>query len=59
MTIPLQFASFYDRQEIFMWSNCLLDLNNPPMLAIETDLVNIKLNGTDDLCAEFNLKKVI
>ena len=23
MTIPLQFASFYDRQEIFMWSNCL------------------------------------
>ena len=26
MTLPLQFASFYDRQEIFMWSNCLLDL---------------------------------
>ena len=26
MTIPLQFASFYDHQEIFMWSNCLLDL---------------------------------
>ncbi|WP_419593552.1 hypothetical protein [Thiolapillus sp.] len=26
MTIPLQFASFYDRQEIFMWSYCLLDL---------------------------------
>ena len=26
MTIPLQFASLYDRQEIFMWSNCLLDL---------------------------------
>ena len=26
MTIPLQFASFYDRQGIFMWSNCLLDL---------------------------------
>ena len=24
--ITLQFASFYDRQEIFMWSNCLLDL---------------------------------
>ena len=22
----LQFASFYDHQEIFMWSNCLLDL---------------------------------
>ena len=26
MTIPLQFASLHDRQEIFMWSNCLLDL---------------------------------
>ena len=26
MTIPLQFASLYDRQEIFVWSNCLLDL---------------------------------
>ena len=26
MTILLQFASFYDRQEIFMWSYCLLDL---------------------------------
>ena len=26
MTIPLQFASLYNRQEIFMWSNCLLDL---------------------------------
>ena len=25
MTIPLQFASLYDRQEIFVWSNCLLD----------------------------------
>ena len=26
MTIPLQLASLYDREEIFMWSNCLLDL---------------------------------
>ena len=26
MTIPLQFASVYDRQEIFVWSDCLLDL---------------------------------
>ena len=26
MTIPLQFASLYDRQEVFEWSNCLLDL---------------------------------
>ena len=26
MTIPLQFASLYDRQEDFVWSSCLLDL---------------------------------
>ena len=26
MTIPLQFASLYDRQEMFVWSDCLLDL---------------------------------
>ena len=26
MTIPLQFASLYERQEFFVWSNCVLDL---------------------------------
>ena len=26
MTIPLQFASLYDHQEVFMWSDYLLDL---------------------------------
>ena len=26
MTIPLQFASLYDGQEIFLESDCLLDL---------------------------------
>ena len=26
MTIPLQFVSLCDRQEVFMWSNYLLDL---------------------------------
>ena len=26
MTIPLQFASLYHRQEVFVWSNCLLAL---------------------------------
>ena len=26
MTIPLPFASLYDGQEVFVWSNCLLDL---------------------------------
>ena len=26
MTIPLQFASLYDHQEVFVWSDCLLHL---------------------------------
>ena len=26
MTIPLQFASLYDGQEVFVWSDCLPDL---------------------------------
>ena len=26
MTIPIQFASLYNGQEIFVWSNCLLEL---------------------------------
>ena len=26
MTIPVQFASLYDGQEVFMRSDCLLDL---------------------------------
>ena len=26
MTVPLQFASFDDGEEVFVWSNCLLDL---------------------------------
>ena len=26
MAIPLQFASLYDGQEVFVWSDCLLDL---------------------------------
>ena len=26
MTLPLQFASLYDGQEVFVWSDCLLEL---------------------------------
>ena len=26
MSIPLQFASLYNGQEVFVWSDCLLDL---------------------------------
>ena len=27
MTIPLQFASLYDDLEVFVWSDCVLDLS--------------------------------
>ena len=26
MSIPLYFASLYDGQQVFVWSDCLLDL---------------------------------
>ena len=26
MTLPLQFESLYDGQELFVWSDCLLDV---------------------------------
>ena len=29
-TCPLQFASLYDGQEVFVWSDCLLDLGTVP-----------------------------
>ena len=32
MTIPLQFASLYDGQEVFAWSDCLLDLGRTSSL---------------------------
>ena len=28
MSISLQFASLYDRQEVSVWSNCLLELGS-------------------------------
>ena len=33
MTIPLQFASLYDRTEVFVWSDCLLDLGTDFLVA--------------------------
>ena len=36
MTIPLLFASLYDRQEILMWSNCLLDLGTDLLVGNST-----------------------
>ena len=35
MTIPLQFASLYDRQEVIVWSNCLLDLGVDFLITID------------------------
>ena len=33
MTAPLQFASLYDGQEVFVWSDCLLDLGTDFLLS--------------------------
>ena len=35
MSIPLQFVSLHDDQEVFMWSDCLLDLGQSPIAAKE------------------------
>ena len=46
MTIPLQFASLYDRQEIFMWSNCLLDLGTDFLVG---NMVFVSYKDHDDV----------
>ena len=33
MSIPLQFASLYDGQAVFVWSDCLLDLGTDFLVA--------------------------
>ena len=43
MTIPLQFASLYDSQEVFVWSDCLLDLGMVPVGKIICNNSNIIL----------------
>ena len=40
MTIPLQFASLYDRQEVFVWSSCLLDLGTDSLVDNMESLYN-------------------
>ena len=40
MTIPLQFASFYDCQEVFVWCNCLLDLGMDFLIILSVVLKN-------------------
>ena len=32
MLIPLQFASVYDGQEVFVWSDCLRDLGTDSLV---------------------------
>ena len=32
MTIPLQFASVYNGQEVFVWSDCLLDFGTDSLV---------------------------
>ena len=43
MTIPLQFASLYDGQEVFMWSDCLLDLGTDFHVGNKDRITNAKL----------------
>ena len=44
MTIPLQFASLYDHQEVFVRSICLLDLGTD--FCVE-NMVYVKRHGDD------------
>ena len=52
MTIPLQFASLYDGQEVFVWSDCLLGLGtdfnsgNSRVLVTGRSLFRLPLSGT-------------
>ena len=41
MTIPLQFGSLYNRQEVFMWSNCLLAQTSPLVIRSLYEMCNI------------------
>ena len=41
MSIPLNFASLYDGQEVFVWSDCLLDLGTDFLLDLGTDLLKV------------------
>ena len=44
MPIPLQFASLYDDQEVFVWSDCLLDLGMEFLIGnmVFVNLVNLQ-----------------
>ena len=54
MTLPLQFVSLYDRQEVFVWSNCPLDLgtdflvgNGMEISAEKTKLMTNNTSGSN------------
>ena len=40
MTTPLQFASLYGGQEVFVWSNCLLDVGTDFLVSNTVFLVS-------------------
>ena len=44
MTIPLRFASLYDRQEVIVWSDCLLDLGTDFLAGNRTGHANHDLS---------------
>ena len=44
MTIPLQFASLYDGQEVFVWSDCLLDLGKDFKQQTDKPTINTQEN---------------
>ena len=48
MTIPLQFASLYDLQEVFVWSNCLLDLLCTSAVRVHDSQAYRKMDVTRD-----------
>ena len=48
MTIPLQFASLYDGQEIFVWSDCLLDLGTDFFVGTWPYSVEPKLTSVEE-----------
>ena len=48
MNIPLQFASLYHGQEVFVWSNCLLDLLCTSAVRVHDSQAYRKMDVTRD-----------
>ena len=52
MSIPLKSASLYDGQEVFAWSNCLLDLGMDFLVGnmVTRSLQEMYIDTTHGLC---------